>query len=144
MIVLTGMSALLGTSWPIGRLVGALGRAIASVALLSLMTSCGSSRKVTSGSRENLATYWTERDSLREEIGQEMEENVTEREAVRVVKDTVVVERRDTVVVEKVWGQPPAENRRAPWLSALRWIFWIIVAIGGLVVLFQVSRFKFH
>jgi len=99
---------------------------------------------VTSGSRENIATYWTERDSLREEIGQEMEENVTEREAVRVVKDTVVVERRDTVVVEKVWGQPPAENRRAPWLSALRWIFWIIVAIGGLVVLFQVSRFKFH
>ena len=58
----------------------------------------------------------------------------TKREAVRVVRDTVVVERRDTVVVEKARGQPPAENRRAPWLEALRWIFAIVIALIGLKV----------
>ena len=110
---------------------------------------------------------------MREEIGQRMEENVTEREvvtwmqgdtvkavrvtervkgrnlistqetkreAVRVVRDTVVVERRDTVVVEKARGQPPAENRRAPWLEALRWIFWIIVLVIILVIILKFRR----
>ena len=107
-------------------------------------------------------------DSLREEIGQRMEENVTEREvvtwmhgdtvkavrvtervkgrnlistqetkreAVRVVRDTVVVERRDTIVVEKARGQPPAENRRAQWLSALRWTVALIIALCVLIII---------
>ena len=46
--VLIGLSALCWTSWLNRRLVRALGIAIASVALLSLTTSCGSSRKATS------------------------------------------------------------------------------------------------
>ena len=62
----------------------------------------------------------------------------TKKEEVRVIRDTVVVEHRDTVIVEKTRGQTPAENRRAPWLSALRWIFWIIV---GLIVLTIVFKF---
>ena len=80
----------------------------------------------------------TERTKGRNQISTQQ----TKREAVRVVKDTVVVERRDTIVVEQVRGQPPAENRRAPWLSALRWIFWIIVAIGGLVITITITKTK--
>ena len=154
-------------SWRVLR--GAL--AIGLTALIG--SACSASRQTASGSRENIATYRTERDSLREEIGQRMEENVTEREvvtwmqgdtvkavrvtervkgrnlistqetkreAVRVVRDTVVVERRDTVVVEKARGQPPAENRRAPWLEALRWIFWIIVLVIILVIILKFRR----
>lgn len=131
----------------------------------------------TSSSRENIATYWTERDSLREEIGQSIEENITEHEvitetvfngdtvktvrvtermrsrdaiatgqtkweAVRVVEvhDTVFVQRTDSVVVEKARGVTPAENRRAPWLEGLKWIFAIIVAIGGLVVIIKILK----
>lgn len=65
----------------------------------------------------------------------------TKKEEVRVIRDTVVVEHRDTVIVEKTRGQTPAENRRAPWLSALRWIFWIIVAIGALIIIIKVTSF---
>lgn len=63
---------------------------------------------------------------------------------VKVVErtDTVYIERRDSVYVEKARVQPPAENRRAPWLSALRWIFWIIVAIGVLVITITITKTK--
>lgn len=63
---------------------------------------------------------------------------------VKVVErtDTVYIERRDSVYVEQARGQPSAENRRAPWLSALRWVFWIIVAIGGLVITITITKTK--
>lgn len=158
-------------SWKVLR--GAL--AIGLTALIG--SACSTSRRATevSSFRFQCSSAETVADSLREEIGQRMEENVTEREvvtwmhgdtvkavrvtervkgrnlistqetkreAVRVVRDTVVVERRDTIVVEKARGQPPAENRRAQWLSALRWIFWIIVAIGGLVITITITKTK--
>ena len=73
----------------------------------------------------------TERTKGRNQISTQQ----TKREAVRVVKDTVVVERRDTIVVEQVRGQPPAENRRAPWLSALRWTVALIIALCVLIII---------
>ena len=115
-------------------------------------------------------------DSLREEITQNLDENLSEhevitetvfcndsvkveritdrvtvrersakteakKEEVRVVRDTVYVQKTDSVYVQKALGANPAENRRAPWLSALKWIFAIVVAVTVLVVVIKVSRF---
>lgn len=115
-------------------------------------------------------------DSLREEITQNLDENLSEhevitetvfcndsvkveritdrvtvrersakteakKEEVRVVRDTVYVQKTDSVYVQKALGANPTENRRAPWLSALKWIFAIVVAVTVLVVIIKVSRF---
>ena len=55
---------------------------------------------------------------------------------VKVVErtDTVYIERRDSVYVEKARGQPPAENRRAPAVTMLKWVFAIVIALIGLKV----------
>ena len=67
---------------------------------------------------------------------------------VKIVEkiDTVYVERWDSVFVEQVAGRAGNDGsaRASPVVSALRWVFWIIIAIGGLVIIFKVSKvFKF-
>ena len=66
--VLIGLSALCWTSWLNRRLVRALGIAIASVALLSLTTSCGSSRKATSSLQLTAYGLHETRDTVREQV----------------------------------------------------------------------------
>ena len=62
-------------------------------------------------------------------------------EKVVVKTDTVFVERRDSVYVE-IPGQARNDGVRAPPVtSALKWVFWIVVAVTVLVVIFKVSRF---
>ena len=55
---------------------------------------------------------------------------------VKIVErtDTVYIERRDSVYVEKARGQPPAENRRTPAVTMLKWVFAIVIALIGLKV----------
>ena len=130
-----------------------------------------------SSGRENIAAYGTERDSLREEILLNMEENVTEHEVVtetvfsgdtvktvrvtervkgrnqistqetkldvvRIVRDTVVVERRDSVLVQDsrflVHGD---QSERTALHTTLKWIFWILICVIVLVIVFKVTRF---
>ena len=69
----------------------------------------------------------------------------SKKEEVRVVRDTVYIERRDSVRVQEFQGSSVQEAARAsPVVSALKWVFWIIVAIGGLVIILKVSKvFKF-
>ena len=64
------------------------------------------------------------------------------REKVEVRIDTVYIERRDSVFVEQVAGRAGNEEsaRASPVVSALKWVFWIIIAIGGLVIIFKVSK----
>ena len=66
---------------------------------------------------------------------------------VRVVRDTVYIEHRDTTSVKEIAGLARNEgtgSRASPWVSALKWIFWIIIAIGGLIIVIKVSKvFKF-
>lgn len=60
-------------------------------------------------------------------------------EKIIVKVDTVYVERRDSVQVDR--GQLTGDSSRAsPFVSALKWVFWIIVAIGGLIVLIKVVK----
>lgn len=65
---------------------------------------------------------------------------------VKVVEkhDTVFVERRDSVQVQK-GPQANAGGRNTSTLVAtLKWIFWILIAVGGLIILLKVGRvFKF-
>ena len=60
------------------------------------------------------------------------------KEEVRVVRDTVYVEKRDSVMVTT--ASTPSATRASPWVSALKWIFWIIIAIGGLIIVIKVSK----
>ena len=83
----------------------------------------------------------TERDRVRD---QSAIRDVREKVVVRV--DTVYIERWDSVFVEQVAGRAGNDGsaRASPVVSALKWVFWIIIAIGGLVIIFKVSKvFKF-
>ena len=68
---------------------------------------------------------------------------------VRTVRDTVYVERRDSAFVQKeaVGSAPSVNSGRSAFVSALRWIFWILVCVIVLVVVFKVkglfNLFKF-
>ena len=66
---------------------------------------------------------------------------------VKIVEktDTVYVERRDSSLQVTAYGLQEGDKARAsPFVSALKWVFWIIIAIGGLVIIFKVSKvFKF-
>ena len=66
---------------------------------------------------------------------------------VKIVEktDTVYVERRDSSLQVTAYCLQEGDRARAsPVVSALKWIFWIIIAIGGLVIIFKVSKvFKF-
>ena len=115
-------------------------------------------------------------DSLREEIAQNLSENLTEhevitemvicndsvkveritdrvmvrdrsaraeakKEEVRVIRDTVYVEKRDSSFVKNTNGTN-GTNRASPVAQTLKWVFWIIVAIGGLIIVIWVARLK--
>lgn len=73
-------------------------------------------------------------------------DRVKDVEVRTVVKtDTVYIERRDSVRVSSSTIQDSGStNRPSPVVSALKWVFWIIVAIGALVIGWKVSKvFKF-
>lgn len=61
-------------------------------------------------------------------------------EKVVVKTDTVYIEHRDSVFVE-IPHQVRNEGgvRASPVVSSLKWIFWIIVAIGGLIIIAWVA-----
>lgn len=63
----------------------------------------------------------------------------SKKEEVRVVRDTVYVERRDSVLVKSEELRVKSD-RPSAFVSALKWVFWIIVAVGGLIVLIKVIK----
>ena len=83
----------------------------------------------------------TERERVR---SRERAQEVVEKVVVRV--DTVYVERRDSVVVERpsavaAGGGSPGKGSAV--VSALKWAFWLVVAVGALV--FGIKFFRlFH
>ena len=73
-------------------------------------------------------------------------DRVKDVEVRTVVKtDTVYIERRDSVRVSSSTIQDSGPmNRTSPVVSTLKWVFWIIVAIGALMIGWKVSKvFKF-
>ena len=159
--VLIVLSALCWTSWAC-RLARALGRAIASVVLLSLMASCCVSRQATREvkslttelrSTETRDSVTIElRDTLREITTITIDRNdrgdtlfrsvVTDRERVRnvadvrskkvdvrVVRDTVYIEKRDSVLAERHRSSAVSHPT-----SILKWTFAIVCAIIVLII----------
>ena len=156
MIVLIGMSALLGTS-------------------------CGSSRKVSESSRveefkglsvqELRDSVRTERievlDTLKEvttitirtnEVGDTMKVvQVTERDRIKnrdrvldnhekvvIRTDTVFIEKRDSVFVQTNTDGTNRTEKGSTIVTSLKWVFWIIVAVIALIIVSKVSKvFKF-
>ena len=60
---------------------------------------------------------------------------------VKVVEkhDTVFVQKTDSVLVSNTNGTN-GTNRASPVAQTLKWVFWIIVAIGGLIIVIRVAR----
>jgi hypothetical protein len=76
----------------------------------------------------------TERDRIRDRA------QVKEKEERVVVKtDTVFIEKRDSVDVRNHSPTSGAASSGG-FVASLRWIFWIIVAIGVLIIVIKVSR----
>ena len=181
--VLIGLSALCWTSWLNRRLVRALGIAIASVALLSLTTSCSVSRQATSSSEqlkiessetvERVDSVIVEqRDTLREVTTITIDRNdkgdtlkvvqITDRERlrskadvrsqkvdVRVVRDTVYIEKTDSVFVQNTngfggltTGLTNPTNKKNTFVSSLKWIFWILIGLVALIVTVKVCLLR--
>ena len=65
-------------------------------------------------------------------------DRATYRSEVRV--DTVVVERRDSVLVKN----SNVKSRDSPVVTALRWIFWIIVSFIILLIILKFRRFNYE
>ena len=62
---------------------------------------------------------------------------------VKIVEktDTVYVERKDSSLQVTAYGLQEGDKARAsPFVSALKWVFWIIIAILVLIVVIKVIR----
>ena len=163
-------------------LLSRFGIAIASVALLSLTTSCGSSRQASSSSSalrveslesvEKVLSRESERvraDSVVVEVRDTLHEvttvtidrndkgdtlkvvQVTDRyrgrdrsdvrskkEDVKIVRDTVYIERRDSVRVQEFQATSAHARDKPAWLQGLKWIFWIIIGLIALVIVVRI------
>lgn len=121
------------------------------------------------------------RDSLREEISQNLNENLSEHEVVtwtvvqpqgdtlkvervtnrtretgskfkaqgskvgvrtEVVRDTVYIEHRDTVEVQKLQGTSSSLNPHPSPLNYIKWIFWILIGLIGLIITVKVCSLR--
>jgi hypothetical protein len=54
--------------------------------------------------------------------------------------DTVYNERRDSVLVSSFKIQDSSPKRTSPFVSSLKWIFWILVAGTVLIVVLRLGR----
>ena len=75
----------------------------------------------------------TERDRVRS-----MYDVRSKKEEVRVVRDTVYVERRDSVDVRN-YGATESQSGGTALHRTLKWVFWIIVAVGGLILIVKLK-----
>lgn len=66
-----------------------------------------------------------------------------QKEKVRVVRDTVYVERSDSTSVKEFTGSPAGSGtaRASPVVQALKWVFWIIVSITVLLIVIKMFNF---
>lgn len=77
--------------------------------------------------------------------GHDAQELRVKSEKLRVVHDTVYIERRDSVEVQKVRGVPEvqgAAEKGGGFRSTLKWLFYVILALTGLVVTVKVCLRK--
>ncbi len=76
----------------------------------------------------------TERDRVKNR------DRVTDNHERTVIRtDTVFIEKRDSVYVNTNLANP-TNGKSGGLVSVLRWIFWIIVALAGLVIIIKIRR----
>ena len=63
----------------------------------------------------------------------------TQKTKVEVVRDTVIVEKRDSVFVKNTNLVNPT-NKASPVVSSLKWIFAIIVAVIALIIVVKIRK----
>jgi hypothetical protein len=139
------------------------------------LAGCGSTRQASERVRAESSELRESRDSLREEISQNLNENLAEHEVVtetviyndalkieritdrvrtlesgsrfkaqrskvevRMVRDTVYVERVDTIEVQKLQGTSSSLNPHPSALNYLKWICWILIGLIGLIITVKV------
>lgn len=56
-----------------------------------------------------------------------------------VVRDTVIIEKRDSVFVKNT-NLANGTNRASPFVSSLKWVFWIIIALAGLIITITITK----
>ena len=76
----------------------------------------------------------TERDRVRDRTGFKVQDS-----RVTIKRDTVYVEHRDSVLVQTNTNLTNPTNKRSTIVSSLKWIFWIIVALAGLIIVIWVA-----
>ena len=135
------------------------------------VSGCGSSRQVTSSdvrTTTNFTNLTNEKDSVVVELRDTLtktitiRENeqgdtirvsvVTDRERIRnrdaiamqktkteIRVDTVFIEKRDTIEIR---SRPEGQSGKTTLNTTLKWVFWIIVAIGGLVITITITKTK--
>lgn len=54
-----------------------------------------------------------------------------------VVRDTVIIEKRDSVNVETFRQAQGDRVRASPVVQTLKWVFWIIIALTGFVIVIK-------
>ena len=62
-------------------------------------------------------------------------------ERLTVQRDTVYIEKRDSVFVQNA-GLTNPTNKKNTFVSSLKWIFWILIGLIGLIVTVKVCLRK--
>ena len=73
------------------------------------------------------------------ERGRSRDAIATQKTKVEVVRDTVIVEKRDSVFVKNTNLVNPT-NKASPVVSSLKWIFAIIVAVIALIIVVKIRK----
>ena len=55
-----------------------------------------------------------------------------------VVRDTVIIEKRDSIRVQDSGFRVNGDQRQNRWAQSLKWVFWIIIALIALVIVVRV------
>ena len=79
-------------------------------------------------------TTETERDRVRDRTGFKVQDS-----RVTVKRDTVYIERKDSVRVQDSGFKVQGESRPGRLVQTLKWAFWVIIAIIGMIVLIRIN-----
>lgn len=77
-------------------------------------------------------TTETERDRVRL-----MADVRSKKEEVRVVRDTVYIEKRDSVLESRNYGTTGGQSGKTALHTTLRLVLWIIIALAGLIIVIK-------
>lgn len=70
------------------------------------------------------------------ERGRSRYDIATSRTKTEIRVDTVFIEKRDTIEIR---SRPEGQSGKTTLNTTLKWVFWIIVAIGGLIIIVWVA-----